>query len=78
MMDDDHNDERQTRTFSKKLEDDPGKDSIKDPRRDRLKLALRENLKRRKSQARGRRDAAIAPSTDGEASLHEENGKPDG
>ncbi|MBR0753226.1 hypothetical protein JQ604_13630 [Bradyrhizobium jicamae] len=27
-------------------------------RRDRLKLALRENLKRRKSQARGRTDAA--------------------
>ena len=27
---------------------------VKDSRRDRLKLALRENLKRRKSQARGR------------------------
>jgi hypothetical protein len=27
-------------------------------RQDRLKLALRENLKRRKSQARGRTDAA--------------------
>ena len=30
---------------------------VKDSRRDRLKLALRENLKRRKSQARGRSDA---------------------
>ena len=29
---------------------------VKDSRRDRLKLALRENLKRRKSQARGRGD----------------------
>ena len=27
-----------------------------DPRQDRLKLALRENLKRRKSQARGKGD----------------------
>jgi len=34
-----------------------------DQRRDRLKLALRENLKRRKAQARGRHDAA----TDGDA-----------
>ena len=29
---------------------------VKDSRRDRLKLALRENLKRRKSQASGRSD----------------------
>jgi len=29
----------------------------RDPRQDRLKLALRENLKRRKSQARGRSGA---------------------
>ena len=36
----------------------PGKNDadVKDSRRDRLKLALRENLKRRKSQARGRGD----------------------
>ena len=33
---------------------------VKDSRRDRLKLALRENLKRRKSQARGRRDASTS------------------
>ncbi|MDI2053599.1 hypothetical protein QNJ80_03075 [Bradyrhizobium elkanii] len=33
----------------------------KDSRQDRLKLALRENLKRRKSQARGREDVASEP-----------------
>ena len=32
----------------------PKQDPEKDLRQDRLKLALRENLKRRKSQARGR------------------------
>jgi hypothetical protein len=32
----------------------------KGSRQDRLKLALRENLKRRKSQARGRDDAAAS------------------
>jgi len=34
----------------------------KGARRDRLKEALRENLKRRKSQARGRSDITPAPS----------------
>ena len=44
------------------MKDDQGKGTektgadVKDSRRDRLKLALRENLKRRKSQARGRSD----------------------
>lgn len=38
-------------------QDDQGKKSA---RQDRLKLALRENLKRRKSQARGRGDAAAS------------------
>jgi hypothetical protein len=42
----------------------------KDSRQDRLKLALRENLKRRKSQARGRNDATSDP---GDASPHEGN-----
>jgi hypothetical protein len=46
---------------------DPGEDS----RQDRLKLALRENLKRRKSQARGRSEAAIAPSECEDPSPHE-------
>jgi hypothetical protein len=36
---------------------------VKDSRRDRLKLALRENLKRRKSQARGRSDAGASSET---------------
>ena len=36
--------------------------AAKDLRQDRLKLALRENLKRRKSQARGRDDFTAAPS----------------
>ena len=37
---------------------------IRDPRRDRLKAALRENLKRRKSQARGRDDSASSERAD--------------
>ena len=49
---------------------------VKDSRRDRLKLALRENLKRRKSQARGRSDAASSETAD--ASLDDAGGeKPD-
>lgn len=47
-------------------QDDKDKGSA---RQDRLKLALRENLKRRKSQARGRNDASAASSADAKASL---------
>ncbi|MBA7479157.1 hypothetical protein ES707_14589 [subsurface metagenome] len=43
-------------------------DKKKGSREDRLKMALRENLKRRKSQARGRDDAA-ASSGDPKTSL---------
>jgi hypothetical protein len=43
--------------------------SAKNSRQDWLKLALRENLKRRKSQARGRSDAESASSDDADASL---------
>jgi len=43
-------------------------------RADRLKSALRENLKRRKTQARERGEGANAPSTDGKPSLHEDGG----
>lgn len=50
---------------------------VKDSRRDRLKLALRENLKRRKSQARGRDDLA-ASSEDGDASLDDAGGEKPG
>jgi hypothetical protein len=45
---------------------------VKESRRDRLKLALRENLKRRKSQARGRSDAASSENAD--ASLDDASG----
>jgi hypothetical protein len=48
------------------------RDNKRDARQDRLKLALRENLKRRKSQARGRDDlAAVAPDRDDDASYAE-------
>jgi hypothetical protein len=50
----------------------------KNSRQDRLKLALRENLKRRKSQARGRSDANAAPRDDAGASLHDELSKKPG
>jgi hypothetical protein len=44
----------------------------KDSRADRLKSALRENLKRRKMQARERGKGGDAPSTGDKTSLHEE------
>ena len=51
-------------------QDDKGKGSS---RQDRLKLALRENLKRRKSQARGRNDDAAASSARPKVSLDDGN-----
>jgi hypothetical protein len=50
----------------------------KDSRQDRLKRALRENLKRRKSQARGRGDARSAPSNGDDVSPHDEGEKEPG
>jgi hypothetical protein len=50
----------------------------KDSRQDRLKLALRENLKRRKSQARQRDKMIAEPSQDDEAVLHQEAAKKPG
>ena len=47
-------------------------------RQDRLKLALRENLKRRKSQARGRSDIAATSSEDAGACLDDAGGKKPG
>jgi hypothetical protein len=47
----------------------------KQSRQDRLKLALRENLKRRKSQARGRSE--VASSENADASLDDAGGKQD-
>ena len=48
-----------------------GKKPGKDTRQDRLKLALRENLKRRKSQARGRGEMTAAPRNDDDGSPHD-------
>jgi hypothetical protein len=48
-----------------------------DQRQDRLKLALRENLKRRKSQTRARL-ATMSPSSDDDASPHDASGKKPG
>ena len=50
----------------------------KNPKQDRLKLALRENLKRRKSQARGRSQVIAAPSDDVDVSLHDDSEKKPG
>jgi hypothetical protein len=65
-------DDRDTR---EKQSGKPEKNPRKNPRQDRLKLALRENLKRRKSQARGRDDSAGAASNADAASLHEDGNK---
>jgi hypothetical protein len=48
---------------------------MKDSRQDRLKTALRENLKRRKMQARERGKKAGMSSNDHDASPHGELGK---
>jgi hypothetical protein len=49
-----------------------------DLRRERLKQALRENLKRRKSQARGRGDVTIASSNPDDAPPHDRSKKTPG
>jgi hypothetical protein len=75
MQDDKHKREGQSGTPAEK---DRDKGPAKDPRRDRLKLALRENLKRRKLQARGRGDVTIAPSNIDRVSPHEDSEKKPG
>jgi hypothetical protein len=66
------------------MKDDQGKGTgrtgadVKDSRRDRLKLALRENLKRRKSQARGRSDPDATSSETADASLDDASGEKPG
>jgi hypothetical protein len=50
----------------------------KNPRQDRLKLALRENLKRRKSQARGRSNVTMVPPDRDDMSPHNVSGKKPG
>ena len=78
MKDEKDKDEGQTGKPVKNPRNDPREASRKDSREDRLKLALRENLKRRKSQARGRSDAAPASSHDDEAAPHDDSGNKPG
>jgi hypothetical protein len=63
MKDDRHKREQQSGTPGK----NPGQNPKLNSRQDRLARALRENLRRRKSQARGRSDLAAAPSHGDEA-----------
>ena len=74
MQDDDGKGERRGDAFAKNSGKGAKGDRRQDSRQDRLKQALRENLKRRKSQARGRDDLA-APS-DIEDSSPYDAGKP--
>jgi len=60
-----------------KREGQSGK-GAKELRQDRLKLALRENLKRRKSQARGRDDFTIASSKSDDVAPHDDSKKDPG
>jgi hypothetical protein len=55
-----------------------GKGAKQDRRQDRLKQALRENLKRRKSQARGRDDLSSAPSNVDDGLPYDESGNEPG
>ena len=50
-------------------------DRARHARQDRLKLALRENLKRRKSQARGRGGVTGASSDHADGALDDADGK---
>lgn len=52
-----------------------GQTRARDSRQDRLKLALRENLKRRKTQARERGKMTDASAADDKACLNGELGK---
>jgi hypothetical protein len=61
---------------SRMKDDRKSGEPTKSSRQDRLKLALRENLKRRKSQAKGRSDPAAAPSEDADASLDDAGEEP--
>jgi hypothetical protein len=75
MKDDKHKREGQTGRLAKK---NPGKDPKQDSRQDRLKLALRENLKRRKSQAKGRSDIASTPYNGDDVPPHDASEKKPG
>jgi hypothetical protein len=75
MKDDSDKREAQTGIAAKNPNKDVKKHPGHDQRQDRLKLALRENLRRRKSQARGRSDASVAPFNGDEASPYDGSGK---
>ena len=56
-------------------DDSEGPDvAAQDPRRERLKQALRENLKRRKFQIRERNKLTLPPSTRHETALNDRSG----
>jgi hypothetical protein len=74
MTDEKDKREGQGRKAAKRPAGDPGKES----RQNRLKRALRENLKRRKSQAKGRGDPAPGPSQAGDVSPYDGSGKKPG
>jgi len=57
------------------MADQSGKGRKKESRRDRLKLALRENLRRRKAQQRERGKLADTPSSSRDAPTHGQVGK---
>ena len=59
------------------MDDGQAKSPAKDARQERLKQALRENLKRRKAQARQRKPGETAPSNLHEAALAKDTGERD-
>jgi hypothetical protein len=75
MKDEKHRQERQTAPPANHPEKDRDGDSSKKSKQDRLKLALRANLKRRKSQARARGDLASASSNPDEVSPYDDSEK---
>jgi hypothetical protein len=74
MQDDREKHEVHTGAFANKS----SKGAKQDRRQDRLKQALRENLKRRKSQARGRDDLLSAPSNVDDGSPYDGSGNKPG
>jgi hypothetical protein len=62
-------------TMTDQQDDSEGPDvAAQDPRRERLKQALRENLKRRKFQIRERSKLTLPPSTRHETALNDRSG----
>jgi hypothetical protein len=59
------------------MDDRQAKKPVKDARQQRLKQALRENLKRRKAQARQRKPGEAAPTSLHDAALDNDAGERD-